>query len=106
MREEGDKSDKGDKGDKRDKRDKSDKGNKHYKWDKGYHKLIVWQKAHRFAIFVYEKTRYFPRNELYGLTSQLRRAALSVPANIVERYAKSSKKGIFEIFRNCKRFSG
>ncbi len=77
MSEEGSKGNKGDRGDKS---------------NKGYHRLIVWQKAHQFAILVYNKTQQFPRNELYGLTSQLRRAALSVPANIVEGYSKSSKK--------------
>ena len=43
--------------------------------------LIVWQKAHAFVLGVYRLTADFPREEVYGLTSQLRRAAVSVPAN-------------------------
>lgn len=52
--------------------------------EKGYKKLIVWQKADEFAYQVYLSTKNFPKEEIYGLTSQLRRAALSVPTNIVE----------------------
>lgn len=51
---------------------------------KDFHKLVVWQKAHRLALEVYESTRTFPREEVYGLTSQVRRAAASIPANIAE----------------------
>ena len=54
--------------------------------------LIIFQKADRLAHKVYQITRVFPKSELYGLTSQLRRAAISVSANIVEGYARSSKK--------------
>ncbi len=46
--------------------------------------LKVWEKAHQLTLSVYEVTRSFPRDELYGLTSQLRRAAVSVGANIAE----------------------
>ena len=59
---------------------------------KGYKSLRIWQKAHQFAVEVYKTSRGFPREELYGLTSQLRRAAFSVPLNIVEGQASSSKK--------------
>jgi len=52
--------------------------------EKGYKKLIVWQKADEFAYQVYLETNKFPRDEIYGVTSQLRRAALSIPVNIVE----------------------
>lgn len=58
----------------------------------GYKKLIVWQKADGLARLVYKKTKFFPREEMYGITSQLRRAALSVPLNIVEGYTRRSKK--------------
>jgi four helix bundle protein len=54
----------------------------------GYRKLIVWQKADALAYQVCIATRYFPKEELYGMTSQLRRAALSIPTNIVEGYAR------------------
>ena len=71
---------------------KGNKSNKRDKGEKGYHRLVVWQRAHELAILIYRKTRLFPKSELYGLTSQLRRAALSVPANIVEGYSRKSKK--------------
>lgn len=51
---------------------------------KGYKGLIVWQKADQFARQVYLVTRNFPKEEQYGLTSQLRRAAISVPTNLAE----------------------
>ncbi len=49
-----------------------------------FKKLQVWQKAHQLALAVYQNTASFPREELFGLTSQLRRAAASIPANIAE----------------------
>jgi len=49
-----------------------------------YRELIAWQKAMDFAAEVYRVTRRFPKEELYGVTSQLRRAAISVPSNIAE----------------------
>ncbi|MBL8013281.1 MAG: four helix bundle protein [Candidatus Omnitrophica bacterium] len=58
----------------------------------GYKQLIVWQKADQLAKQIYISTRNFPKEELYGLTSQLRRAGLSVPVNIVEGYARRSTK--------------
>ncbi len=60
--------------------------------DKGYKKLQVWDKANQYALAVYKVTNRFPREELYGITSQLRRAALSVALNIVEGQASVSKK--------------
>lgn len=60
--------------------------------DKGYRRLVVWQKADELAFQVYNVTKDFPKEELFGLVSQIRRAAFSVPANIVEGYARSSKK--------------
>lgn len=57
----------------------------------GYKKLIAWQKADLLAHKVYAITTLFPKSELFGLTTQLRRAALSIPANIVEGYARASK---------------
>ena len=55
---------------------------------RSFRDLIVWQKAHRFVVDVYKMTETFPKHELFGLTSQLRRAAVSIPANIAEGFAK------------------
>ncbi|HXU35418.1 MAG TPA: four helix bundle protein [Blastocatellia bacterium] len=59
---------------------------------KSYRDLIVWQKAMDLVEEVYKKTKGFPREELYGLTSQLRRAVVSVPSNIAEGQGRSSTK--------------
>ena len=53
--------------------------------------LIVWQKAHAFVLAVYRFTETLPRKELYGLTSQIRRSAVSVAANIAEGFKKTGK---------------
>ncbi len=52
--------------------------------------LLVWQKAHQFVLDIYRCSNDFPKHEMFGLTSQLRRAAVSIPANIVEGYKKES----------------
>lgn len=55
---------------------------------KTFEDLLVWQKAHLFVIAVYSLTSIFPKNETYGLSSQFRRAAVSIAANIAEGYCK------------------
>jgi len=57
-----------------------------------FRQLVVWQKAHELTLAVYRATREFPREELYGLTSQMRRASASVPANIAEGCGMGSDK--------------
>lgn len=57
---------------------------------KSYKDLIVWQKAMDLVEMVYQATRTFPQEERYGLTSQLRRAVVSVPSNIAEGHARKS----------------
>jgi len=57
---------------------------------KDFTDLIVWRKADQVTTGVYEITKAFPRHELYGLTSQMQRAAVSVPANIVEGFGRRS----------------
>ena len=52
---------------------------------------VVWQKAHEFVLGVYQCTTEFPKSELYGLTSQRRRAAVSIPANIAEGFKRSGR---------------
>lgn len=59
---------------------------------KGYKRLKVWEKAHQFVLLVYRYTNDFPKHELFGLTSQIRRAVISITANIVEGQASNSKK--------------
>jgi four helix bundle protein len=51
----------------------------------------VWQKAHQFVLSIYRLSDNFPKNEMYGLTSQFRRAAVSIPANIAEGFKKKKK---------------
>ena len=51
---------------------------------KDFRDLMVWQKAHQLALKIYNITKTFPKEEIYGLTSQLRRAALSIPTNLAE----------------------
>ncbi len=53
--------------------------------------LVVWQKAHDFVLAVYKLTASFPKHELYGLASQMRRAAVSIAANIAEGFRKRGK---------------
>jgi four helix bundle protein len=54
--------------------------------------LEVWQKAHQLVLRIYEVTKGFPANERFGLVSQMRRAAVSVPANIAEGFRKRSTR--------------
>jgi four helix bundle protein len=57
---------------------------------KDFKKLKVWEKTHRLTLNVYESSANFPREELYGLTSQIRRACVSVPTNTAEGCGRSS----------------
>ena len=59
---------------------------------RSFQDLIVWQKAHGFVLRVYGWTEDFPKREICGLTSQLRRAAVSIPANIAEGFKKKGLK--------------
>jgi len=64
---------------------------KDIKTEKGFRKLIVWQKAHQWVLLIYKLTEKFPKHEMFGLTSQMRRAAVSVAANMAEGYAAGGK---------------
>lgn len=69
---------------------------------RSFRDLIVWQKAHAFVLEIYRFTRAFPSEEKFGLTSQIRRSAVSVPANIAEGFPKrtaSDKTRFFNIAR-------
>ena len=52
---------------------------------------MVWQKAHEFVLQVYRYTATFPKSEIYGLAQQMRRAAISIPANIAEGFTRRGK---------------
>lgn len=57
-----------------------------------YQQLIVWQKAMMVAELTYELTKEFPKEEIYGFVSQMRRAAVSIPSNIAEEFGRRSEK--------------
>lgn len=59
---------------------------------KSFQDLIVWQKAHQLVLSIYQFSEAFPGKEMYGLTSQLRRAVVSVAANIAEGFKKTGKR--------------
>jgi four helix bundle protein len=56
-----------------------------------FHKLIVWQKAHAWVLHIYKLTKRFPDDERFGVTSQLRRAAASIPANLAEACGRGGR---------------
>ena len=64
-----------------------------------YQDLLVWQQALELAVAVYTATRSWPKEELYGLTSQVRRAASSVPANIAEGYGREIRGSYQQFLR-------
>jgi hypothetical protein len=51
---------------------------------KNYKELNVWQKSYKLCLHIYKVTKRFPKDEMYGLTSQIRRSAVSIPSNIAE----------------------
>ena len=57
---------------------------------KSFEDVLLWQKAHKFVLSIYKMTADFPKSEIYGLTSQIRRAAVSIPANFAEGFQKKS----------------
>jgi four helix bundle protein len=64
-----------------------------------YRNLNVWKKAHTLAVTVYKITQKFPREETYSITSQIRRACISIPANIVEGCGRSSKQELIRFLQ-------
>ena len=63
-----------------------------------FQQLLVWQKAHQFVLLVYKTTELYPQKEMFGLTSQFRRAAISITANIAEGYKKKDYKNKIHFF--------
>ncbi len=64
-----------------------------------YRDLIVWKEAMEIAELVYSLTRAFPREEMFGMTSQMRRAAVSIPCNIAEGYGRAQRKPFIQFLR-------
>lgn len=73
---------------------------------RSFEHLIVWQKAHQFVLGVYLLTEDFPREEIYGLGSQLRRAAISIPANIAEGFKKRGRARQGPLLKHFSRLVG
>jgi len=71
---------------------------------KTYKELIVWQKSVTIVEHVYTLTKNFPKDEIYGLTSQMRRAAISIPSNIAEGWSRETR-GDFAYFLRIARGS-
>ena len=68
----------------------------------GFYTIAAWQRGDDLAVEIYTVTQKFPRYELYGLTSQLRRAAVSVPANIAEGSGRRTKRDYIRFLYNAK----
>jgi len=68
---------------------------------KSYQDLIVWQKAMDLVMSVYKLTEDFPKSEIYGITSQMRRSAVSIPSNIAEGSRRSSRKDFRHFLQNA-----
>lgn len=69
---------------------------------KSHKDLIVWQKSIQLSIEIYKLTDRFPKEEIYGLTSQMRRAAVSVPSNLAEGKNRGTKKDFVQFLRISK----
>ena len=64
-----------------------------------YKELAVWQKSYSLVLFIYKISKKFPREKLYGLSSQMRRASISIPSNISEGSKRSSNKDFCQFLR-------
>jgi four helix bundle protein len=69
------------------------------KMGKSYKNLLVWHKAHELICQIYLETKQFPKDEVYGITSQLRRASVSIAANIVEGAGRQSKNELRQFIK-------
>lgn len=67
---------------------------------KDFRDLKVWEKAHQMALTTYKLTAHYPKDELYGLTSQTRRASVSVPTNIAEGCGRGTDKDFARFLQN------
>ena len=74
--------------------------NKKIKNMQTYRELIVWQKAMSLVLKLYTETKSWPKEEVYGLTSQIRRCAVSVPSNIAEGYGRNNTGDYIRFFKS------
>ena len=65
---------------------------------KSFRDIIAWQKSHELTLVVYDLTSKFPKHELFGLVSQMRRCAVSVPSNITEGYKRKGKNDAIHFY--------
>jgi len=65
---------------------------------KDFHKLNVWERAHKLTLKIYSITQGFPKAELYGLVSQIRRSSASIPTNLAEGCGRNSKAETIQFF--------
>jgi four helix bundle protein len=68
---------------------------------KNFRNLLVWRKAHTLVLSIYQATKTFPREELYNLTNQLRRASMSIPTNIAEGCGRFTQKDFANFIQNA-----
>jgi four helix bundle protein len=73
---------------------------------KSFVDLVAWQKAHELVLSIYRLTRAFPKDELFCLTSQMRRAAVSVPANIAEGFKRRGRQDKLRFLNIAQRVTG
>ena len=66
---------------------------------KDFRKLKVWEKSHKLTLWIYTLTKEFPRDELYGLTNQMRRSSASIPSNIAEGCGRDSQAELTRFFK-------
>jgi len=66
---------------------------------KDFHKLKVWERSHKLTLSIYLATQNFPRDELYGLTNQMRRSSSSIPTNIAEGCGRDSQAELTRFFQ-------
>jgi four helix bundle protein len=71
---------------------------------KSYKELLIWQKGIKIVILIYKITQFFPKEEIYALSSQLKRASISIPSNIAEGFGRQTDKS-FNHFLNISRGS-
>lgn len=71
-----------------------------------FEELKVWQKGHVLTLDIYHLTKSFPKGEIYGIISQLRRASSSVPANIVEGFYRNTTKEFIQFLYNARASAG